>query len=62
MPKRPARKAKVPAKPAPAVTTRGSAVPPPPLTPMKPVSDKIGEGPGNLKAREQAYKRRSGLR
>jgi hypothetical protein len=29
---------------------------------MKPVSEKIGEGPGNLKAREQAYKRRSGLR
>lgn len=61
MPKRPARKREVPAKPAPAVATPGSAVPPP-LTPMKPVSDKIGEGPGNLKAREQAYKRRSGLR
>ena len=61
MPRRPARKREVPAKPAPAVTTPGSAVLAPP-TPMKPVSEKIGEGPGNLKAREQAYKRRSGAR
>ena len=60
MPKRSTRKPNPPPAPTPAVTRRGA--PPPPLTPMKPVSEKIGEGPGNLKAREQAYKRRSGAR
>jgi hypothetical protein len=58
MPKRTTRKPDP--SPVPAVTKRGA--PPPPLTPMKPVSEKIGEGPDNLKAREQAYKRRNGLR
>jgi hypothetical protein len=59
MPKRSTHKPNPPLAPTPAVTTRGA---PPPVTPMKPVSEKIGEGPDNLKAREQAYKRRSGLR
>ena len=59
MPKRTTRKPDPPPAPAP-VKTRGT--PPPPLTPMKPVVEKIGEGPDNLKAREHAYKRRSGLR
>ena len=60
MPKRTTRKPDPPPAPTPAVTKRGAT--PPPLTPMKPVVEKIGEGPDNLKAREQAYKRRSGLR
>ena len=60
MPKRSTRKPDPPPAPTPSVPTRGA--PPPPLTPMKPVSEKIGEGPGNLKARERAYKRRSGAR
>ena len=31
-------------------------------TPVTPVAEKIAEGPGNLKAREAAYKRRGGVR
>ena len=59
MPKRSVRKPHPPAAPAPAAPTCDA---PPPLAPVKPVSKKVGEGAGNLKAREQAYKRRSGLR
>jgi hypothetical protein len=44
--------------PAPDKATRG-AEPPAVLTP---VPEKIGEGPCNLKAREQAFKRRTGTR
>jgi hypothetical protein len=47
--------ASVPAKAKPAPT----AEPPAQFTPA---AEKIGEGAGNLKARELAYKRRSGAR
>lgn len=59
MPKRTV--AKPPAPPAPA-TPACDALPPPPAPPVKRVAEKIGEGAGNLKAREQAFKRRSGVR
>lgn len=48
-----------PARPsAPAAATHDAEPP----TPLAPVPEKIGEGPGNLKAREAAFKRRTGLR
>jgi hypothetical protein len=60
MPKPPPRKLDVPPtpEPAPAETTPDAE----PLTQVTPVPEKIGEGPGNLKAREQAFKRRTGAR
>jgi hypothetical protein len=60
MPKKPAPKRAVPPAPAPAPAgpTRGAEPP----TRVTPVAEKIGEGKGNLKAREQAFKRRTGGR
>ena len=62
MPQPPARRSAVqaPRTPAPTMpkTKAGTEAP----TPVTPVAEKIAEGPGNLKAREAAYKRRGGVR
>ena len=42
--------------------TKGGTEASTPLAPLTPVAEKIAEGPGNLKAREAAYKRRGGVR
>jgi hypothetical protein len=49
---------KVGSPPAPASTTPADEPP----TQVTPAPEKIGEGPGNLKARERAFKRRTGVR
>jgi hypothetical protein len=58
MPRPRERKLDVPPTPAPAA--KPPAAEPP--TPVAPVREKVGEGPANLKAREQAFKRRTGGR
>jgi hypothetical protein len=58
MPKPRERKPGAPPVPAPASTTPDAGPP----TQLTPAPEKIGEGPGNLKAREQAFKRRTGVR
>lgn len=47
--------------PSPPDAKRDRASPPPkPTTEITPVDDKIGEGPGNLRDRADAFKRRRG--
>ena len=61
MPQPPARRSAVaPRIPAPSTpkTKAGTEAP----AQVTPVAEKIAEGPGNLKAREAAYKRRGGGR
>jgi hypothetical protein len=60
MTKPPSRRlaAQVPPKPAPSPAKPARTQESP--TQLTPAKEKIGEGAGNLKAREAAYKRRSG--
>lgn len=46
---------------APATIAQRDACEAAPVTPLKPVKPRIGEGRGNLRAREEAFKRRRGL-
>lgn len=60
MPKPPRRKLEVPPAPAPAPDPAETTPDADPTVLVTPVPEKIGEGTGNLKAREQAFKRRTG--
>ena len=62
MPKPPPRNLDVPSTPAPTPAPERTTPDAEPPTQVTPVPDKIGEGPGNLKARERAFKRRTGAR